>query len=138
MATATLLEYKRFDRLSYWFIAHGIVDLLFAVPMLVVPEAFLKALGWHVVDPVVARVVAAALIGIGGESLIAMRAEFHAVKSMLELKILWSIAAIIGLVVSATMADALPWGVWPIGGIFIVFSAVWIVWRIRISGLAGR
>ena len=65
MATATLLQFKRFDRLSYWFIAHGIIDLLFAIPMLVVPEAFLKALGWQLVDPVVARVVAAALIGHG-------------------------------------------------------------------------
>ena len=138
MATATLMEYKRFDRQSYWFIAHGIIDILFAIPMLIIPEAFLEALGWQVIDPMVARVVAAALIGIGGESLIAMRAEFCSIKSMLELKILWSVAAIIGLVISAVMADVVPWGVWPIGGIFVIFSAVWIIWRFRISGLAGK
>ena len=138
MGQITFLELKRFDRLSYWFIAHGIVDILFAIPLMVVPETFLEALGWQVVDPFVARVVGAALIGIGGESLIAMRAEFYSVKRMLELKILWSIAAIVGLIVSAAIAESLPWGVWPIGAIFLIFSVVWVIWRIRISGLAGR
>ena len=138
MGEITFLELKRFDRLSYWFIVHGIVDILFAIPLMVIPEAFLEALGWQVVDPFVARVVGAALIGIGGESLIAMKAELDSVKRMLELKILWSVAAIVGLIISAVIAESMPWGVWPIGGIFVVFSIVWVVWRFRISGLAGR
>jgi hypothetical protein len=31
-----------------------------------------------------------------------------------------------------------PWGVWPILGLFLVFLISWIVWRYRISGFAGK
>lgn len=134
----TLRDIKQFDGQGYWFIVHGAVDLILAVPLLAAPQAFLEWLGWHTVDPFTARVVAAALIGIGGESLIGFRADLTSVKTMLNLKILWAVAAIVGTLWSAVTANSVPWGALPIAGLFAVFLVAWIVWRMRISGFAGK
>ncbi len=138
MATMSLKELQRFDGQAYWFLVHGIVDLIIAIPFLVAPEASLEWLGWVDIDVFTARIVAAAFIGIGVESLLGYRTEFDAVKAMLNLKILWAIAAIVGLLWSAIAAPAVPWGMWPILGLFVVFLASWIVWRYRVSGFAGK
>lgn len=138
MAIMSLQELKRFDRQAYWFLAHGIVDVLFAIPLLVAPVGFLEWLGWAAVDAFTARVVAAALVGIGVESLLSFRTEFMAVKAMLNLKIAWAVTAIVALLWSGLAAPSIPWGVWPILGLFVVFLAAWVVWRVRVSGFAGR
>ena len=138
MAIMSHKELRRFDGQAYWFLAHGIVDLIIAIPLLVAPEAFLEWLGWTGVDVFTSRIVAAALIGIGVESLLGFRTEFYAVKAMLNLKILWAIAAIVAILWSALAAPAVPWGAWPILGLFVVFLASWIVWRFRVSGFAGK
>lgn len=138
MAIMSLKELRRFDGQAYWFLAHGIVDLVIAVPLLIAPEALLEWLGWSTIDVFTARVVAAALIGIGVESLIGYRTEFHAIKAMLNLKILWATAAIVGILWSTIAAPSIPWGTWPILGFFVVFLASWIVWRVRVSGVAGK
>ena len=41
--------------LRCWFVVHGVVDWVFAVPLFLFPEALLRALGWTVVDPMAAR-----------------------------------------------------------------------------------
>ena len=138
MTTMSLKELRRFDGQAYWFLVHGIVDLIIAIPLLVAPEAFLEWLGWIDTDVFTTRIVAAALIGIGLESLLGYRTEFYAVKAMLNLKILWAIAVIVGLLWSAIVAPAVPWGMWPILGLFVVFLASWIVWRFRVSRFAGK
>ena len=56
--------------LRVWFLIHFIVDILFAVPLIIAPYWFLKFLGLDIVDPLTARLVGAALIGIGTTSLI--------------------------------------------------------------------
>jgi len=43
---------------------------MFAVPLFLFPVAFLRALGWTVVDPMAARGVATTLVGIGTQSLL--------------------------------------------------------------------
>ncbi len=48
------------NALKKWFVAHFITDIIFAVPLFLFPSAFLGALGWSVVDPFAARLVAAA------------------------------------------------------------------------------
>ena len=86
--------------LRKWFLVHFIVDMIFAVPLLIAPEWFLGNLGIEVVDPFTARLVGAALIGIGGESLLAYKADAGTYNNMLNLKLLWSSAAVAGLVIS--------------------------------------
>jgi len=138
MALMTNMDLRRFNGQGYWFLIHGIVDLILAIPLMVAPVAFLEWLGWVDVDVFTARIVAAALIGIGVESLLAYRAEFHAIKAMLNLKIIWAVAGIVGTIWSAIASEATPWGMWLIVALFAIFLISWIVWRFRISGFAGK
>ncbi len=117
--------------LRFWFVVHFIADILFAIPLLIAPEILLRPLGWTVVDPVVSRVVGAALVGIGGESLLGRNADLASFRTMLRLKILWSGTAIVGFVIS--LAQGAPWGTWGFLAIFMAFSGLWTYWALRLG-----
>ncbi len=116
--------------LAAWFVVHFVVDLLFAVPLLVAPHLFLEALGWTAVDPVAARLVGAALVGIGVQSWLGRREGPAAFRAMLNLKIIWSLTACLGLAVS--LAQGAPPATWLLLAIFAPFSALWMHYRHRL------
>ena len=74
--------------LRWWFVVHFVADVLFAVPLFLAPRAFLGALGWTAVDPVATRLVAAALFGIGIQSLLGRDESPATFRAMLNLKII--------------------------------------------------
>jgi len=120
--------------LKFWFLIHFAVDILFAVPLMAAPRAFLAALGWKIVDPIASRLVAAALFGIGIESLLSVKAPVGTYIGMLNLKIIWSSAAVLGIVISLALAGAGgPWSAWGIAAVFLAFDILWIYWRVRIE-----
>lgn len=86
--------------LRAWFILHFLVDMLFAVPLLFFPAPFLSFLGWGTIDPFAARLVGAALVGIGGMSWWMRNEGREAYSVMLRLKIVWSGAAMLAIVLS--------------------------------------
>jgi hypothetical protein len=116
--------------LRRWFVVHFVIDWLFALPLLLIPEAFLGALGWTVVDPMAARGVAAALVGIGTQSLLSRNAGAIVYRDMLSLKILWSSTATLGFAWTALTAGP-PIG-WLFAAIFALFSGLWAYWRTRL------
>ncbi|MRG93075.1 hypothetical protein [Polyangium spumosum] len=122
--------------LRTWFVIHFAADLLFAVPLLLFPGFFLALFGWTTVDPVTSRVVGAALVGIGGESLLGRNADLASFRTMLRLKILWSGAAVLGFALS--LVQGAPWGTWIFLGIFMSFSGLWMYWSRRLSAIAAR
>ena len=120
--------------LKTWFIIHFIVDLLFAIPLMVAPNWLLSMVGWQAIDPFTARLAAAALFGIGGESFLARNAGLETYRSMLDLKIIWSFAAVVGLALSiAQGAQNHPWFAWGILLIFLLFNILWVYWRKRLG-----
>src|SRR3989344_7486708 len=86
--------------LRTWFVIHFVVDYLFAIPLFVAPAWLLSFFGFTVIDPVTARLVAAALFAVGGISLLSRTESMNVYNSLLKLKIIWSISAIAGLLVS--------------------------------------
>lgn len=123
------------NALKKWFLIHFIVDILFAVPLLLAPVSFLQLLGWQVIDPVAARLVAAALFGIGIESLIAYKSARDTYISMLNLKILWSLGAVVGLLISLIQGDqGRPPALWLLLLSFLFFNGLWVYWRFKLSG----
>ncbi|HEU4368157.1 MAG TPA: hypothetical protein VFV05_08035, partial [Methylomirabilota bacterium] len=66
------------------------------------------------VDPVATRLVGAALVAIGGQSLIGRDDDVAAFRAMLNLKILWSLSAV------------------------GAFSSLWIAYRVRLRHAVGR
>ena len=120
--------------LQHFFIIHFAIDMIFAVPLFLFPTGFLKAFGWDVVDPITARLVAAALFGIGIESLIGKKAGPTSYKQLLNLKIIWSSFAVAAILFSAVqMNSRLPAFAWIVLAIFAAFDALWIYWRVRIN-----
>jgi hypothetical protein len=121
--------------LRRWFVVHFAVDMVFAVPLLVAPGTVLGWLGWPCVDGATARLVGAALVGIGGQSLLGRREGADVFRAMLNLKLLWSAAAIVGLFVA--IADGAPPFTWAAFSMFIAFFGVWFYYRLRIKQISA-
>ncbi len=117
--------------LRIWFVIHFVADMAFALPLFFVPRLFLETLGWTEVDPVTTRLVAAALFGIGIQSLLARNETADVFRAMLGLKIIWSMTAVAGLVWSA-LAGA-PLMTWAFVVIFAAFSGVWWTYRLLLT-----
>ena len=112
------------------FVFHFIVDYLVAVPLMLAPERSMALMGWAISDPVATRLVAAALLGIGGISFIARNADVHTYRHMLTMKLLWSSMAVLGLVLS--LVGGAPIATWLFLVIFTIFFGVWLYYRVII------
>lgn len=113
--------------LRIWFVVHFWLDLLFAVPLFLSPRWTLSLFGWTAIDPVATRLVAAALFGIGIESLLGRNAGPGVFRALLNLKILWSGAATLGLVWS--QLEGGPAAGWFFALVFAAFGGVWLRYR---------
>ena len=117
--------------LKTWFIIHFIADIIFAIPLIIAPIWLLGLFGFTGVETLTARLVGAALIGIGGTSFIARDAGLESYNNLLSLKILWSVFAQIGIL--WTIYEGAPNPAWMIFGVFFVFSAVWVYFKIKLT-----
>ena len=114
--------------LRTWFVVHFAADMLFGIPLLFFPRALLALLGWTTYDPMTARMVGAALMGIGLESLLGRTASAETFRAMLNLKIIWAGSAVFGMLLSLLLNGAPPMG-WLFVAIFVVFGSVWVYYR---------
>ena len=117
--------------LRHWFVAHFIVDLVLGLPLLLAPGTTLELFGFAGAEPVSARLVGAALLAIGTQSLIGRFEDVHVYRAMLNLKLIWSSSAIFGLL--AGIGAGAPPATWGVLSIFIVFFGVWTHYRVRIK-----
>jgi hypothetical protein len=119
--------------LRTWFRVHCAIDVAAALPLLLFPQRILGLLGWTAVDPVATRLCGAALLGIGGASVLVERYGLAGYRALLSLKVIWSVAAIFALV--AGIADGAPPAAWAFLSIFIAFSGIWMSYVIRLRQL---
>ena len=120
--------------LKTWFVIHFALDVIFAIPLMIAPAWFLGLLGWQTIDPISARLVAAALFGIGIESYLGRNAGPESYRGMLNLKIIWSLGAVIGILISMLGgAQGQPLAGWGLLAIFTVFNVLWVYWRLRLK-----
>lgn len=117
--------------LKTWFTIHFIVDILFAIPLIVAPIWTLGLFGLTGTEMLTARLVGAALIGIGGTSFLVRNSGFESYNNLLTLKILWSVSAMVGILL--TIYQGAPKSAWIIFGIFFVFSGIWVYYKRRLN-----
>ena len=108
--------------LRTWFVIHFFTDYIFGIPMLIAPVWTMSLFGWTVIDPATTRIAGAALLGIGGESLLVRNASLEVYRAMLNMKIIWSLSAIFGIILS--ILDGAPPMAWGFLAIFTGFSAL--------------
>ncbi|HIJ11950.1 TPA: hypothetical protein HA278_07875 [Candidatus Woesearchaeota archaeon] len=113
------------------FLIHFIIDMVFAIPLFIAPTWFLGLVGFTIIDPVTARLVAAALFGIGGASYFTYRKGKESYNILLTLKILWSGTAIVGLVLS--IIQGAPSITWLFVALFAVFLGIWVWYKRLLS-----
>ena len=113
--------------LRTWFVVHFAADLAVALPLFIAPKAFLGALGWSCVDPIATRLVAAALAGIGIQSLLGRNEGRTTYRAMLTLKVIWSACASLGILISQ-LEGGPPVG-WALFATFAAFNALWVRYR---------
>ena len=110
--------------LRTWFMIHFAVDMLIGIPLLFFPNLIMPWFGWDQVDPITSRLVGAALLGIGGESLLSRKASVEVFKALLSLKIIWAIGAIIAIGLGiAAGGPPLAWGFL---AVFVIFLFIWL------------
>ncbi len=117
--------------LRRWFVAHFIVDMVIGVPLLLAPAVTMRLLGWTVVEPVSARLVAAALLAIGTQSYLGRKDGLPSFQALLNLKLIWSAGGIFALL--AGIAGGAPPAAWGMLATFIAFFGVWTHYRLRIK-----
>jgi hypothetical protein len=124
-----MFEKKVPKSLRVWFLIHFVVDIIFAIPLMFFPAWLLNLLTLPVDETVTARLVGAALIGIGGASFFAHKKGWETYDILLTLKILWSVSAIVALLISffVTMNPV----IWLLIIIFGVFSGIWMYYKFR-------
>ena len=114
------------NSLRIWFIIHFIADIIFGIPLLLAPYWFLNLLGYQA-EPLTARLVGAALIGIGGTSFLIKDKNLEQFNALLTLKIVWSLSAILGIIL--TLTEQTSKFTWIILIIFVMFSSTWIYYK---------
>ncbi len=122
------------NSLRRWFVLHFAVDMLLGVPLLLAPEWLLPKLGWLFIDPVATRLVGAALMGIGVESLLGRNAGAETLRAMLNLKIIWAGSAIFGLAMGWYKGGPPATGLFLV--VFIAFFGLWVYYRRKLAGAA--
>jgi hypothetical protein len=115
--------------LKTWFTMHFVVDYIFAIPLLLIPEHFLRSLGWSYYDPFASAIVAGSLFAIGGVSFLHRKAGHDVYKTMLQLKLIWSWFVIIGVGMNITSSSNL--AEWAVLSIFAVFFVLWGYYYMR-------
>ena len=117
--------------LRYWFIAHFLIDMLFAIPLIVAPLYTLTLFGFSGENTLTARLVGAALMGIGLTSLLENKKGRDSYSTLLTLKIIWSIFAEIAILIS--IMEGAPNTAWLMFAIFVIFTITWIKYRIDLG-----
>ncbi len=115
--------------LRIWFLIHAGIDIMIALPLFFIPNLFLEWLGWELIDPMATRIVSAAFFAIGSISYLARNEQVDTYRSLVRLKLIWSIIAPIGMVISLIVDPTnYGWIVFVFLGIFVLFSMVWGYW----------
>ena len=109
------------------FLIHAIVALAIGAPLLIIPGRLLGAVGWAPVEPVINRILGAALLALAWSSFRGWRATDKAqVTFLIEMEIAFTVLGCVGIVRHLLIANY-PLIVWLVLAILALFAIAWIV-----------
>lgn len=108
------------------FPLHAVLALAAGAPLLLAPGRFLGWLGWAPVDPLLSRLLGAALLALAWSSFRGWRArEWSQVAIVIEVEALFAVLSCLGLLRHLTQAHytVLVWGPF---AVLLLLAAAWI------------
>ena len=113
--------------LKYTFLLHAVVAVVFGLPLLIIPGASLDLLGWTPQDPLVSRMLGAAILGFGWSSIRGfISRDWSQVRIIVEAEAIFCTLAAVGLL-RHLLISTYPWYVWMIFILFFLFAVLWVI-----------
>lgn len=117
--------------LRFLFIAYLVLCLLVGAPLLLAPGRFLGIFSWAPIDPLITRLLGAALLGMAWGSWRAIqKPDSKAIPTLIEVFMVFTMLGGIGML--RNMLGSYWWpGIWGIVIVLFAFAFSWILARIR-------
>ena len=113
------------------FAVHCIVSLVVGALLLGMPGRVLTALRWAPIDPVISRLLGAALLALAWGSFRGWRAtERSQAAFVLEVAAAFTVLGCAGLL-RHVLVGSWPWFVWTLLAVLLAFAAAWVVLLVR-------
>jgi hypothetical protein len=113
------------------FLVHAIVALILGVPLLIIPGQFLDLFIWRPIDPLISRLLGAALLALAWGSFRGWQATERAqVQMLLEIEAVFTVLGSVGILRHLLIAPY-PLIVWVTFFLLVVFAIAWIVFLIK-------
>ncbi len=111
--------------LKYTFLIHVIVSLIFGAALLLAPGRFLGLFGWAPIDPLISRLLGAALLALAWSSYRGWGASsYEQVSVLVEMEVIFTVFGSVGLLRHLLKAWY-PWYVWFLLAVLLVFAIAW-------------
>lgn len=111
--------------LRYTFLIHVVVSLIFGAALLLAPGRTLGLFGWAPVDPLISRLLGAALLALAWSSYRGWGASsYEQVSVLVEMEVIFTVFGSVGLLRHLIKAWY-PWYVWFVFAVLVVFAIAW-------------
>jgi len=108
------------------FLIHFAISLIFGLPLLIIPGRSLLLMDWWPIDPVISRLLGAALLAMAlGDWLCYQATEWEVIEVLLQFHIVFTVLGAIGLLRHLLFVTT-PAFAWVCLVILVIFAAVWI------------
>ena len=116
--------------LNITFLIHAIVSFLGGLLLLIIPGRTLLFFNWAPIDPILSRILGAALLALGWSSFRGWQAtKWAQVQIVVELEAAFTALACVSLLRHLLFAHY-PLMVWLLFAVFFIFAVAWIVFLI--------
>ena len=110
------------------FGVHTVVALLFGVPLLLAPGRTLDLFAWAPQDPMISRLLGAAMIALAVGSIRGLRAtDKSLIKTVIEMDLVYCVLGALGFARHLFSSANYAFIIWFIFGLLIVFAIAWAV-----------
>ena len=111
--------------LRYTFLIHVVVSLIFGAALLLAPGRTLGLFGWAPIDPLISRLLGAALLALAWSSYRGWGASsYEQVSVLVEMEVIFTVFGSLGLLRHLIKAWY-PWYVWFVFAVLVVFAIAW-------------
>jgi len=121
--------------LKVMLLVHVVLAVVFGVPLLLAPGRLLTVLGWAPIDPILSRILGAALLALGWMHFRTWQADLAEARTVLEMEVAFAGLACVGLLRHLLFARY-PAMVWMLFAILAVLAAASVVFLL--AGVASE